>query len=515
MSLPPIIFQKHVLLPTADAAYVPREVPRMDLVFSGVPLTAFPHEESVTKVLRNVGHHDIQAPVQVPGNYIPRGRFNPYSHQWRMAGFATIERRGFILSGMGSGKTSSVLWAADYMMTKGLIKSALIVAPLSCLRRVWQDEVFTSVPGRSAVVVHGSREQRRKALETKADFYIINHDGVTHEREALLAMSHIGLVVVDEFTAFKSKDATRSKALRDITRKDDRRLLMMSATPAPQSPLDAYFPCTLVNPNTPNFGRFKESTMAQVSKFKWVPRYQSAEVIRGLMQPAILFRKEDVLDLPPLVYVDREADLTPEQVAHRKSFKSFGLSLIQSNTISAANAAVLAGKLLQIAQGVLIGVDGEQHFLDCAPRLAVLDEVVDNAQGKFIVFAPFKATVKLLHQHLSKRFRVEAITGDVSEAVRSKHYMDFQQSDALDGIIAHPKTMSHGLTLTAADVTAWYGPTTSTETYLQANQRMDRPGQKRSMTIAKIGATPEEWAVYKALQTNTNIQSTLLELFDA
>jgi SNF2 family DNA or RNA helicase len=119
-----------------------------------------------------------------------------------------------------------------------------------------------------------------------------------------------------------------------------------------------------------------------------------------------------------------------------------------------------------------------------------------------------------VRDYLSGYFSVGYVDGSVSASARAQTYKLFQETDDIQVLVAHPRTTSHGLTLTAANLTVWYGPTSSTETYLQANQRMNRPGQVRNMTIAQIGATAEEWAVYKSLDTNTDMQETLLALYE-
>lgn len=497
----------------ADSS-LPNVIPRQDFHMAGRDLSFVPHTETAVRLLSNLGVQGLPAPIEVPGQYQVRGRFAPYKHQWKQAGFVTLHDRCFVLSEMATGKTSSVLWAADYLMQKGAIRSALIVAPLSCLRRVWEDEIFTSVPGRTCAVVHGGREKREAALASGADFYITNHDGVKLIADALESRPDIGLVICDEFTAFKSHSSDRSKAMFRIAK--TRRLWMMSATPMAQGPEDAYFPCKLVNPDRAGtLGRWRDATMVQLSKFKWAPRNTATEFVKHMMQPAILFRRDEVLDLPPQVYIKREAPLTKEQEQARMHLKVLRRAQMEETggTVTATNAAVLAGKLLQVAQGAVIqDLGAGVKTLDCAPRLAVLDEVIDEAQAKIIVFAPYTATVNMVYEHLSTRFNVAKVDGSVSAGARNDVFSRFQNG-GVEIIVAHPKTMSHGLTLTAADMIVWFGPTTSTETFIQANLRINRPGQTRSTTVVMIASTPEEWQVYRALEGRADLQDVLLDMY--
>ena len=103
--------------------------------------------------------------------------------------------------------------------------------------------------------------------------------------------------------------------------------------------------------------------------------------------------------------------------------------------------------------------------------------------------------------------------GRTSDTKRKEIFHDFQNSPDPRILVAHPKTTAHGLTLTAADTTIWYAPVTSLETFEQANNSMNRPGQKFRMTIAMIAATVLEQNLYQALKGKQDIQNAVLSLF--
>ena len=121
------------------------------------------HTLDATKVLRNL---NIEAPSPIRYYYRWPGKYKPYAHQITTSEFLTLHRKAFLLNQMGTGKTASALWAMDYLMQLGQVQKVLIVAPLSTLERVWMDEVFTWIMHRSAVVLHGSAEKRKRLLTT-------------------------------------------------------------------------------------------------------------------------------------------------------------------------------------------------------------------------------------------------------------------------------------------------------------------------------------------------------------
>ena len=169
-------------------------------------------------------------------------------------------------------------------------------------------------------------------------------------------------------------------------------------------------------------------------------------------------------------------------------------------------------KLLQISCGAIYGADREIHHVDAAPRVKALREIMEQCNEKIIVFAPFTSVVHMLHRELKKDYSVEVINGEVPAKVRNSIFSAFMDSDNPRVLVADPGTMSHGLTLTAASTIIWYAPTDRTETYLQANKRIDRPGQTKATTIVQLAATPVEREVYRRLEANESLQGLVLAL---
>ena len=143
------------------------------LTYKGTELVVAPHRNDEVKILRNLG---IKAPAPILHYYKWAGRFDPYDHQKMTAAFLTMNRRALVLNEIGTGKTQSALWAADYLISIGAIKKVLIISPLSTLERVWGDSIFMQFPHLKSVTLHGTSERRKKLLNTDVDFYIINHD---------------------------------------------------------------------------------------------------------------------------------------------------------------------------------------------------------------------------------------------------------------------------------------------------------------------------------------------------
>ena len=440
--------------------------------------------------------------------------FTPFAHQKQTAEFLLANPKAFCFNEQGTGKTASVIWAVDYLMQRGLIKRVLVVCPLSIMKSAWQGDLFKFAIHRTVAIAYGSAAKRKEIINNGAEFVIINFDGVGIVKKEIIA-GGFDLIVVDEASAYKNAQTSRWKDMRDLN-KVIKGLWMLTGTPAAQSPVDAYGLAKLINPKavSPFFGHFKDTVMTKVSTFRWVPKPNAMTLVHSILQPAIRFEKAQCLDLPPLTFVERESILSPQQLVYYKILKHQMLIEADGEEISAVNAAVQINKLLQIAGGAVYTDTGEVLEFDVTNRLKVVQEVIEESSHKVLVFIPFTHTIELLQKHLNKHnITCDVINGNVSVNQRADIVKRFQEQPEPKVLLIQPKAASHGLTLTAANTIIWYAPCTSVETYLQANARIDRPGQVNNMTIVHITGSPIEARMYKMLQGNISNHSKIIDLY--
>jgi SNF2 family DNA or RNA helicase len=146
--------------------------------------------------------------------------------------------------------------------------------------------------------------------------------------------------------------------------------------------------------------------------------------------------------------------------------------------------------------------------------MQVVLEVVQESSHKVLIFVPFTHTIALLKDFLtSHNIPCEVINGAVSVNKRSAIVTDFQTTENIKVLIIQPQAASHGLTLTAANNVIWYSPVMSVETYLQANARINRPGQRNAMTVVHIQGSEVEQRMYKMLQTNIANHEKIIDLY--
>ncbi|MGL4557329.1 MAG: helicase-related protein, partial [Afipia sp.] len=261
------------------------------------------------------------------------------------------------------------------------------------------------------------------------------------------------------------------------------------------------------------FKPFLRQTMVQLSQFTWKAKPEANDIVYDALQPAVRFKRSDVVELPPVSYSYHKVDQSAEQTrVYKELVKSLSVAFKQG-TVTAANEGVMFSKLLQIASGWVYTKDRQIVTLDPRPRLDETVDIIQQSEGKVIVFADFIHTADLVCQHLSKKFSTALVTGKVPSHVRNGIFGAFQRMDSPRVLVAHPKCMAHGLTLTEANTIIWYSPTLSLETYEQACARITRPGQTRKQLIVHLTGTPIESKVYRRLREKASIQGALLDMF--
>lgn len=477
----------------------------------GVPIVVAPHRLDEVRVLRNLG---IKAPSPILHYYDWPGGLTPYDHQRETAAFLTLNQRALVLNEIGTGKTQSALWAADYLIKTRQVSKVLILSPLSTLERVWADGIFKGLIHRKFAVLHGTAEKRLKRLSTDVDFYICNHDGFPIIADKAIGM--FDLIIVDEAAVYRNPQTQRFKLFRKwMDQNTTARLWLMTGTPTPNDPTDAWALAKLVNSPycTKTFTAFREQVMMKIGQWKFVPRPESVDIVKHILQPAVRYTRDECFDLPETIIQTRQVELTSEQRKHfTQMLRHFVTEAAAEGTITAVNEAVKIQKLVQIACGVVYGDDGQNIEIDCTPRINLVKEVIEEAGEKVIVFVPLTGTLHMLEKELSKHFTVGVVNGEVSASQRNKIFHDFQHSKDPQVLIAHPGTMAHGLTLTTASTIIWYGPINSNEVYVQANGRIERIGKKRVSNVIHIEATDLEHKMYERLRNKQKLQGLLLDL---
>ena len=450
----------------------------------------------------------------------------PYVTQKTASNFMVLHPRCFNLSDMGVGKSLAALWAADWLMQQHQNFRALIVCPLSIMERVWGDAIFKNfLSRRTFEVLYGSAHKRQETLaKSKADFLIVNFDGVgigAHTRKkfeldgfskALEERTDIQLAIIDEASAYRDARTKRHRIARSVIGKRNY-LWLLTGTPTPNAPTDAYGLAKLVNNAFgKSFTTFQNETMWRQTQFKWLPRKDGYEQARKLLTPAIRFSIEDVWDGPELTTQQRQVELTPEQKKLLADFKRDLVIQVKSGeVITAAHEAALRTKFLQISAGAVYDHAHKAHAIDAGPRIEETKDIIREATRKIIIFSGLTSIVNMLYEKLHGEWSCEVINGAVGKKERNQILSNFQSQPDPHVLIVDPETGSLGLDLFAATTVLWYGPTDKTLLYEQGNARAHRPGQKFPVTVVQLVSNNLEREIFRRLENKLSLQGVLLD----
>lgn len=448
-------------------------------------------------------------------NWPAKPGLTPFVHQKETTKACLAYKRLFVLNDMGTGKTLSVLWACDILFRAKKIRKVLVICPLSTMRSVWLEEIFYNLPHRTRAIAHGTKEVRRAIINGTYDFTIINHDGVVSVFDEL-CRGGFDIIIIDELTAYKSFQATRTKKMIELARKA-KAVWGLSGKPTPNSPIEAFSQAHVVNPGNPNlpkyFTQFRDMVLYRLNMYTWVPRPEATSIVASVLQPAIRYKLEDCIDMPPIVYKTVDIEFTKEQVKAYADMKEHLYTEFANGEVSAANAAVKLNKLLQISAGAVKRDDGEPQLINCKPRLdALLELLEETPQRKMIVFVTFRASIDVVKNYFTeKRISCKVIYGDVSPQKRQEAISEFQNSD-LEVLVIQPQSSAHGITLTASSTIVWFSLIPSNELYQQGNARIYRAGQRLPCLVVHMVSSGAEKHIAGLLTRKEAQASSVLEL---
>lgn len=506
-----ILDNKALLLRVRDPNRITTVIPKSKVLDTGEVLVKWDLDSA--QVLKNLRIKNVPSPIIAHYNW--PGLYKPFAHQKTTAEFLTLHRRAFCFNEQGTGKTGSVIWAADYLMNLGYIKRVLVLCPLSIMQSAWVNDLFRFAMHRTVGVAHSySRDKRIQVVKSDVEFVICNFDGLEIIKDAVNE-EQFDLIVIDEANAYKTVATKRWKTLNSII-KPSTWIWMLTGTPAAQAPTDAYGLAKIVNPNgVPRFfGSFKDQVMQKITTFKWVPRPRAEDIVHQVLQPAIRFTKEECLDLPDMTYTTREVPLTAQQKKYYETIRKHMVATAAGEEITTVNAAANLNKLLQLSCGAVYSDSGEVVAFDASNRIEALKEVIEEASHKVIVFVPYRHAIQIVQEELIKAgYTSEIISGDVSVNKRTDIFNRFQTESDPKVLVIQPQAASHGVTLHAANVVVYWSPVMSVETYLQANARVHRAGQRNPCTVVHLQGSPVEKRMYAMLEAKVDIHTRVVDLY--
>lgn len=503
---------KAVVVPyTGAIANMFPSVPKLDE--GGVTHSVLPHTEEITKFLRAEG---MTIPAPIASRYDWEGG-TPYRVQIETASMLTVQKRAYVLNGLGTGKTKSALWAWRYLNREGRSKRMLVVCPLSTMKFVWGAEIFRTLPGVKVAILHGSAARRRELLADKSyDIYIVNHHGLKIIAGELQSRDDINVMCIDELSVYRNGGSDLSKMAREVARRFPY-VWGLTGQPTPNGPENAWGLAQVVRPqDAPRyFKHWRDEVMVRVSQFRYVPKRDALDRVHNLLQPAVRFSLDDVIELPDIVWRDVPVDMGPQQRKVYDAIEREAHIAFTTGEVTAVNAGAVLNKLLQISTGYVYLSDGSAVTLDADERLDACVDLIMGTERKVLVFAPFKHTLAGVVEKLRKEgIDCAQVSGDTPKGQRDEIFHAFQNTSQYTVLAAHPNCIAHGLTLTAADTIIWFGPILDFDIFDQANHRIRRIGQKHKQQIFMLQASKVERKAYTALMSKKSMNEILLDMFE-
>ena len=434
-----------------------------------------------------------------------------HEYQNKAVNYVINRKRCMLALDMGLGKSISTLTAiSDLIETKDIHK-VLVIAPLRVCNSVWSQEVkkWGHTCHLSTSIATGSPKVRTEALLKKADIHIINKENVQWLIEFYGDKWPFDCVVIDESSTFKSAKSKRFKALKRVLPKI-KRMILLTGTPSPNGFHDLWSQMYLID-HGKRLGRtltnFRQRFFdTDYFGYTYTLREGSAQKIESLVADKIMHMSaKDYLSLPSRINITVPVDLPPKILKGYKYFeKTYIAELEDGKEIEAITAAVLAGKLMQYANGAMYtSEEGDWTETHKSKLEALADIVEDNAGETMLVAYNFKSDLA----RLRKKFP-QAVVLD-----KNQDTIDKWNRGEISMLLAHPASAGHGLNLQeGGSLCVWFGLTWNLEYYLQFNARLHRQGQKYPVRIIHlVGRGTIDARVLAVLASKDASQNSLLK----
>lgn len=449
-------------------------------------------------------------------------QYEPHEYQSFATEYIKNHPISALLVDMGLGKTVITLTALlDLLFDSFLIHKVLVVAPLRVGLISWPDELvkWDHLHFLKSSIVIGSEIERLRALKAKADIYIINRENLEWLVERSGNKFDFDVMVIDELSSFKNAKSKRHKALM-MVRPYVKRIIGLTGTPAANGLMDLFAEFKCLDCGS-RLGRFitryrteyflPDKTNGMVV-FSYKPQVGAEErIYKKISDITISMKAIDHLKMPSLVDVEHAVELSDSEKAFYEELQDEMTAEIKDKEITSANAAVLTGKLLQVANGAIYSDGGEVVGVH-ERKLDALEDIIEGANGKPLLVAYwFKHDLERIKKRLDKLGTKYGIL-DQPEMIRKWNARELEVG------LVHPASAGHGLNLqTGGNTIVWYGLTWSLELYQQTIARIYRQGQKEKtvVVIHIVSKGTMDETVLKALKRKNATQSRLIDAVKA
>ena len=461
----------------------------------------------------------------------------PYAHQIKALELSWDKPYFAYFMEMGTGKSKVLIDNIAMLYDAGKINGVLIISPKGVYKNWHDGEIPTHLPDHidqtsvlwQAMINKKQQKELDKLFTPGEDLHILNMNvealstkkGV--EFAAKFLRCHRTMMAIDESTTIKNPDAKRTKHICSLGEYAQYKRIL-TGSPVTKSPLDLYKQCEFL----------KKELLGHTSYYTFRTRYavmktanfggKSVQIVTGYQHLPELSEKlksfsyrvlkEDCLDLPPKTFVKRLVTLTPDQKKLYIQMKQLALAQMDGKMMTTATVMTQLMRLQQITCGHFTADDGTTKDID-SNRLPELMNVLEETEGKVVIWAHWQRDVNRIIREISKKFGENSFVdyyGLTPMGERQSNINKFQDLNSpVRFFIGTTQTGGYGITLTAASTMVYYSNGYDLEKRQQSEARIDRIGQHYPMTYIDIYCEDTVDArIVKALKKKVNIASQIM-----
>lgn len=340
-------------------------------------------------------------------------------------------------------------------------------------------------------------------------FFVMNIEALSKKRGIAVARQflqahHENMVVIDESTSIKNKDAKRTANILSLRPLSKYRCIL-TGSPVTKGPVDLWSQCEFLSKGllgTPHYYNFinryanytRKLAKGGKKSYIQIDSFKRLDELASKIKPfSSRVLKKECLDIPDKTYVTRRISFSPEQKKHYKSMQKNALILLDSGqmtTLTSKLTQIL--RLQQICAGFVKPDNEEIVPLQQNPRITELLDILEECQGKVIIWASFTYSIQQIVKAISEVKKwgphsVAAYYGQTSTIERPKVVDRFEDANnPLRFFVGQPKTGGFGITLNKATTVIYFSNSYDLEARIQSEDRAHRMGQNKKVTYIDI-----------------------------
>lgn len=478
-------------------------------------------------------------------------KIKPYEHQKVAMSFARQLPRCALFMETGTGKTMTSLNVAEMRIKAGIVKKVLVIAPASVLKTGWYADLkkFTNMTG---VILHPQKNfscicpvcfrrflkrsthakhehkfpfpeemewRKHKTFEERlynidADVYITSHQLARINKKHLINKG-FDMVILDESTILKNPTSKQAKELIEIGWASKFGIIL-TGTPVTGNIEDLWGQMSFVDYCLDfEYKEFIAKNFWVHHKHNWMKKPLSGSVERimeTVKKRALFIEKDECLDLPPLVTMVREVDMTSKIKSAYKIFEKDLVLRLEDKTFLGQTVLTEILRLHQITNGFLTDPEtGEVSIIDKSQKISetlnILEQTNTKTKKKAIIWASYRQDFKNLKEAL-KEYNPAIINGETSNI--EKEIEKFVNDDSCRVAVCHAKSVKYGHTWNFATTTIHYSYTYDVEDFWQSLARNYRIGQTEKVSHFVLISSEIEDIIYHALSNKEDFAENAL-----